>query len=74
MKSAEKAEKKLTKFFDSCSGDGTVEYGTIMAYSVVAVALCITIFNAAQSGLIATLKDDAVARVHWAAAQAGTWN
>ncbi len=46
-----------------------------MTYSVIAVALIITIFNAAHSGLIATLTDDAVSRVNWVAAkQAGTWN
>ena len=66
---------RLSKFFCSDCGDGTVEYGTIMTYSVIAVALIITIFNAAHSGLIATLTDDAISRVNWVAAkQAGTWN
>ena len=66
---------KLCRFVSSDSGDGTVEYSTIMTYSVIAVALIITIFNAAQSGLIATLTDDAISRVNWVAAkQAGTWN
>ena len=66
---------KYSRFFRSDAGDGTVEYGTIMTYSVIAIALIITIFNAAQSGLIATLTDDAMSRVNWVAAkQAGTWN
>lgn len=66
---------RLSRFISSEAGDGSVEYGTIMTYSVIAVALIITIFNAAQSGLIATLTDDAVSRVNWVAAkQAGTWN
>ncbi len=65
----------LNKFISSQAGDGTAEYGTFMTYSVVVIALVITIFNAAQSGLIATLTDDAMSRVHWVAAkQAGTWN
>lgn len=68
-------DNKLNRFVSSTSGDGTVEYGTMLAYSAIAVALVITIFNAAQSGLIATLTDDAAARVHWVAAkQAGSWN
>lgn len=68
-------DNKLNQFFSSAAGDGTVEYGTLLAYSVIAVALVITIFNAAQSGLIATLSDDAAARMHWVAAkQAGSWN
>ena len=67
--------EKYSRFFRSDAGDGTVEYGTIMTYSVIAIALIITIFNAAQSGLIATLTDDAMSRVNWVAAkQAGTWN
>jgi ABC-type glycerol-3-phosphate transport system permease component len=69
------ADNQLKKFVSTTAGDGTVEYGTLMAYSVIAIALVITIFNAAQSGLIATLTDDAAARIHWVAAkQAGTWN
>ena len=66
---------RLSKFISSNAGDGSAEYGTIMTYSVIAIALVIMIFNAAQSGLIAALTDDAVARAHWVAAkQAGTWN
>ncbi|MCC7527371.1 MAG: hypothetical protein IT342_02540 [Candidatus Melainabacteria bacterium] len=69
------AKDRLSKFVSSTSGDGSAEYGTIMTYSVIAIALVIMIFNAAQSGLIATLTDDAIARAHWVAAkQAGTWN
>ncbi len=68
-------KNRLREFFSSSAGDGTVEYGTILGYSAIAIALVITIFNAAQSGLIATLTDDAAARIHWVAAkQAGTWN
>jgi len=70
-----KSKNQIRKFVSSAAGDGTVEYGTILAYSVLAVGLVITIFNAAQSGLIATLTDDAAARIHWVAAkQAGSWN
>ncbi len=68
-------KNRLSKFISSTAGDGPAEYGNVMAYSVIAIALVMMIFNAAQSGLIATLTDDAVARVHWVAAkQAGTWN
>ena len=65
----------LTKFLRSEAGDGSAEYGTIMAFSAVTVALVIAIFNAGQSGLIASLTNDPAAKMHSVAARtSATWN
>lgn len=65
-----KARKNLIhRFFCSEVGDGSAEYGTVMAFSTITVAFLITIFNATQSGLIATLADDSVSRLHFVAAK-----
>lgn len=71
-----KARKNLVhKFFSSEVGDGSAEYGTVMAFSTITVALLITIFNATQSGFFATLADDSISRMHFVAAKSlKNWN
>ncbi|HEY9784124.1 MAG TPA: hypothetical protein V6D17_01895 [Candidatus Obscuribacterales bacterium] len=65
----EGAEKLGRNFLRDTSGEGVTEYGTLLAYSALAVALMIVIFNATRVGLISSLSNDVCARMHWVAAK-----